>query len=135
MDIFTWRVKPVLYRTRKATRCSILERSETTVDTPSKRKQVTFREGNQEQIPPPPLRKFASTIPDSEDEDGDLSDIDDQSDGEYVAGEETQALLHIMDGPIAGISVGAETQAMLNDIDRACADANENVENQRHRQT
>ncbi|KAJ4295410.1 hypothetical protein N0V90_007422 [Kalmusia sp. IMI 367209] len=101
--------------------------SQETAETPSKRKQVTFQEGPQEQIPPPTLKKFASTIPDSEDEDGDLSEVDSQSETDYVVREETQALLHDMDGPVTGTSVGAETQAILHQIDQACADADKDV--------
>ncbi|KAF1977398.1 hypothetical protein BU23DRAFT_550718 [Bimuria novae-zelandiae CBS 107.79] len=92
------------------------------VETPSKRKQVTFQEGPQEHIPPPALKKFASTIPDSEDEDGGLSDTDNQSDAEYGVGQETQALVREGDRPLSGLNVGADTQAILLDIDRACAD-------------
>ncbi|KAF2449400.1 hypothetical protein P171DRAFT_427594 [Karstenula rhodostoma CBS 690.94] len=90
-------------------------------ETPSKRKQVTFQEGPQEQIPPPALKKFASTIPDSEDEPGDLSESDGPSDADYDIGEDTQALLRNADSPISGVNVGEETQSMLLDIDRACA--------------
>ena len=95
-------------------------------ETPSKRKQVTFHDGTQEQIPPPTLRKFASTIPDSE-EDAGFSDSDGQSDSGDEIGEKTQALLRNADSPGSGVDVGAETQAMLLDIDRACASADEDI--------
>jgi hypothetical protein len=93
------------------------------VETPSKRKQVTFQEGPHEQIPPPVLKKFASTIPDSEDELGDLSESDAQSDPDYGIGEDTQALLRDVDVSISGVNAGKETQAVLFDIDRACTNA------------
>lgn len=96
-------------------------------ETPSKRKQVTFQTGPQEQIPPPMLKKFASTIPDSEEEDANLSDNEDDFDSGYGPGEETRAVLRTVNSSVSGIDVGAETQAMLLDIDRACAHAAEEV--------
>lgn len=89
-------------------------------ETPSKGKQVTFQEGSQEQIPPPTLKRFASTIPDSEDELEDLSESESQPDADYGDGEYTQALLRNADAPISGIDVGDETQTIFFDIDRAC---------------
>ncbi|KAF2689966.1 hypothetical protein K458DRAFT_290233, partial [Lentithecium fluviatile CBS 122367] len=95
-------------------------------ETPSKRrKQVTFQEPDKEQIPPPTLRKFASVIQDSEDEDEAVSGDDDAVDGGCNIGAETQALIRRIDEPIPGADVGAETQAILHSIDRACANADE----------
>ncbi|KAL5461737.1 hypothetical protein PMIN06_002026 [Paraphaeosphaeria minitans] len=96
-------------------------------DTPSKRKQVTFQEGPQEQIPLSALKKFASTIGDSEDEFGDLSESEGQSDAGSGVGEETQVLLRNVYKPISGADVGQETQAMLLDIDRVCASTPRNA--------
>jgi hypothetical protein len=95
----------------------------TTVETPSKRrKQVTFQELDKEQIPPPPtLRKFASVIQDSEDEDEAVSDDDGAADSQYDIGAETQALIRGIDQPLPGLDVGVETQVILRSIDRACA--------------
>ncbi|OAG12191.1 uncharacterized protein CC84DRAFT_1201254 [Paraphaeosphaeria sporulosa] len=95
-------------------------------DIPSKRKQVTFQDGPQEQIPPPALRKFASTIPDSEDELGDLSESDGQFDVDGVR-QDTQARPRDANGLISGADIGEETQAMLLDIDRACANPPRNT--------
>ncbi|KAL1594492.1 hypothetical protein SLS60_010252 [Paraconiothyrium brasiliense] len=98
-------------------------------ESPSMRKQVTFQAGPQEHILPPALKKFTSTIPDSEDELEDLDDSDGQSDADYGVGDKMQALLRNVDKRVSGgVSVGAETQAMLLEIDRACANAEEDAE-------
>ncbi|KAI1546728.1 hypothetical protein PtrSN002B_002736 [Pyrenophora tritici-repentis] len=76
-------------------------------ETPSKRKQVTFRVPSKTPVPPPSLRKFESTIQDSEDEDEGIFEDDASSSGRCV---------------------GTETQAMIDQIDQACADAVEESE-------
>jgi hypothetical protein len=107
----------------KASRLPLKERSSNTqgIETPSKRKQVTFQEPAKEPIPPPSLRKFKSTIQDSEDEDDDLLETE-ENDGESHVGQSTQAFINGMDTSSHGIAVGAETQAILDQIDQACAD-------------
>ncbi|KAE8836605.1 hypothetical protein PTNB73_04562 [Pyrenophora teres f. teres] len=76
-------------------------------ETPSKRKQVTFKMPSKTPVPPPSLRKFESTIQDSEDEDDGVIEEDALS---------------------SGCSVGADTQAVLDQIDQACAVAGKNGE-------
>ena len=73
-------------------------------DTPSRRKKVTFKEPLRERNPPPILRRFESTIQDSEDE------------YEEIVEEDT---------PSSGQRIGADTQAMLKQIDQVCDDAEE----------
>ncbi|KAF9700298.1 hypothetical protein EKO04_001285 [Ascochyta lentis] len=82
-------------------------------ETPSKRRQVTFQEPTVQLAPPARLRKFESTIQDSEDEDG--SDIE----GDFAEPEKADDA----DQTVDGRAVGADTQAVLNQIDQACADA------------
>ncbi|RMZ74605.1 hypothetical protein GMOD_00003665 [Pyrenophora seminiperda CCB06] len=77
-------------------------------ETPSKRKQVTFKMPSNTPMPPPTLRKFESTIQDSEDE---YEDDDDGIDEENL--------------PSSGCCIGTDTQAMIDQIDQACADAAE----------
>jgi hypothetical protein len=114
---------------RSANAAKVVEtRSKQGVETPSKRKQVTFQEGPQEQIPPPVLKKFASTIPDSEDELEDLSESDAQSNSDYGIGNDTQALLRHVDDSISEVNVREETQAMLLDIDQSCTKAPQDAE-------
>jgi hypothetical protein len=72
-------------------------------ETPSKRRHVTFEEHMIQPAPPARLRKFESTIQDSEDEEG--NDIEE---------EET------IDQPMQGQAVGANTQAVLHRIDQVC---------------
>lgn len=94
------------------------------IDTPSKRKQVTFREPIKTPGPPPTLRKFKSIIQDSEDEDEDKDyeplETDENASSGGV-GAHTQALIHDIDTTAHGRNVGSETQAMLEQIDKACA--------------
>jgi hypothetical protein len=84
-------------------------------DTPSKRKRVTFRATPKQSGPPPTLKRFKSTIPDSEDEEG--SDIEENlvatSQPSASNGEHSRQ----------GKPVGDHTQAVLGQIDQACADA------------
>jgi hypothetical protein len=95
-------------------------------ETPSRRKQVTFQEPEREPIPPPNLRKFESTIQDSEDEDDDddLLETVDNASGSRVA-EHTQALILGIDRAETGEPIGIETQAILDQIDQACLPADD----------
>ena len=86
----------------------------TVMETPSKRRQVTFKEPSRQPVPPPCLRKFESTIQNSEDEESDLEqDMSDQDDMDWVH----QA--------VHGQAIGTETQLVLDQIDRVCADKDE----------
>jgi hypothetical protein len=107
----------------KASRLPLKERSSNDqgMETPSKRKQVTFNEPTKETIPPPSLRRFKSIIQDSEDEDDDLLETDENNSRNDI-GQRTQALINGIDGSSHGIPVGAETQGMLDQIDQACGD-------------
>jgi hypothetical protein len=102
---------------QKSTRSVLRERTNnitTVMETPSKRRQVTFKEPSIQSVPPPRLRKFESTIQDSEDEESDLEqDMSDQDDMDRVH----QA--------VHGQAIGTETQLVLDQIDRACADKDE----------
>ncbi|KAF2706391.1 hypothetical protein K504DRAFT_459685 [Pleomassaria siparia CBS 279.74] len=90
------------------------------LDTPSKLKRVTFREPSKNPIPAPPaLRRFESTIQDSEDEEI-WSDAELEPTTERDVGTRTQASSN---APAA--NVGAETQAILQQIDQACLNADE----------
>ncbi|KZM23749.1 uncharacterized protein EKO05_0005681 [Ascochyta rabiei] len=86
-------------------------------ETPSKRRQVTFQEHAVQPVPPAPLRKFKSTIQDSEDEEG--SDIENAFNAQQKA--------YGTDRTVDGQAVGADTQAVLNQIDQACAGADESL--------
>lgn len=94
------------------------------IDTPSKRKQVTFREPTKTPGPRPTLRKFKSTIQDSEDEDDEPLETDEKASSSRV-GAHTQALIHDIDNTAHGRNVGSETQAMLQQIDEACANTHD----------
>jgi hypothetical protein len=102
---------------QKSTRSVLGERTNnmiTVMETPSKRRQVMFKEPSIQPVPPPRLRKFESTIQDSEDEESDLEqDMSDQDDMDRVH----QA--------VHGQAIGTETQLVLHQIDRACADKDE----------
>lgn len=89
-------------------------------ETPSRPKQVIFREFTKELVPPPTLREFKSTIQDSEDEDVDLVEAN-ENDGGGCIGAPTQAMIYGMDNAAPGRHVGTETQAILDRIDQACA--------------
>jgi hypothetical protein len=91
-------------------------------ETPSRRKQVTFREPTKDPLPPPTLRKFNSTIQDSEDEDEEILESDENASTVRI-GAPTQALVHGIDNAASGKDLGTETQAMLDQIDQACADS------------
>ncbi|KAF2130448.1 hypothetical protein P153DRAFT_338258 [Dothidotthia symphoricarpi CBS 119687] len=69
--------------------------SEKVLDTPSKRRQVTFQEPSKRQVPPPTLRRFESTIQDSEDESDDLIE-EDISEGDRSIGAHTPAQSYSM---------------------------------------
>lgn len=84
-------------------------------ETPSKRRQVTFHQPTLKPEPPAHLRKFESTIQDSEDEEAsDLEDGLTESEQRFT----TNVTVH-------GQAVGADTQAILNQIDLACVYAEE----------
>ena len=86
-------------------------------DTPSKRKQVTFKMPSKTPIPPPRLKKFEGTIQDSEDEGDDIiEDVPLGEQGKQTLPEDAEAVK-------SGQVLGADTQAMLGQIDQACADA------------
>ncbi|KAF3040504.1 hypothetical protein E8E12_007013 [Didymella heteroderae] len=80
-------------------------------ETPSKRRQVAFQESTVQPAPPAQLRRFESTIQDSEDEG---SEFDDDIATQQLSGN-TKEVFH-------GQHVGADTQAVLLQIDQACAD-------------
>ncbi|KAI4681999.1 hypothetical protein J4E81_009761 [Alternaria sp. BMP 2799] len=90
-------------------------------DTPSKRKQVTFKMPSKTPIPPPTLRKFESTIQDSEDEDDGVIEEDLPTIGRRGGGDAQASSGHRE--VATGKAVGADTQAVLDRIDQACADA------------
>ena len=102
---------------QKSTRSVLRERTNnmtTVMETPSKRRQVTFKEPLIQPVPPPRLRKFESTIQDSEDEESDLEqDIKDQDDMDWV-----HQAVHDQ-------KIGTETQLVLDQIDLACAEKDE----------
>ncbi|KAG9203679.1 hypothetical protein G6514_002289 [Epicoccum nigrum] len=106
---------------QKSTTSVLRERTNNVIivtETPSKRRQVTFKEPSLQSVPLPRLRKFESTIQDSEDEESDLEqDINDQDDMDRVH----QA--------VHGQAIGTETQLVLGQIDRACADKEEGRSN------
>ncbi|KAL1801728.1 hypothetical protein ACET3X_002070 [Alternaria dauci] len=91
-------------------------------ETPSKRKQVTFQMPSRTPIPPPTLRKFESTIQDSEDEDEGL--IEEDLPVNKRPKDRSGQLLFSRPEYAPGSTIGADTQAMLDKIDQACADAN-----------
>lgn len=99
-------------------------------DTPSKRTKVVTFEDAVEEIgrSPPTLRKFASTIQDSEDEGDDeimeSEDAENTVEGQAI-GTETQRLISDIENAAPGRQIGFETQAMLERIDHACTAAEE----------
>jgi hypothetical protein len=113
----------------KAQRAPLQERSNNLIvaaETPSRRKQVTFSLPAQKPIPPLTLRKFRSTIQDSEDEEDDLSEVDESQDTPGI-GALTQAVIRDMDRKTHGRDVGDETQAMLDRINQACGNTEEDL--------
>ncbi|KAF1930019.1 uncharacterized protein M421DRAFT_419048 [Didymella exigua CBS 183.55] len=85
-------------------------------ETPSKRQHVTFQEPTVQPAPPVHLRKFESTIQDSEDEG---SELDDDTSTQRPSGDSQRTL--------RGQAISADTQAVLLQIDRACADDDEGL--------
>jgi len=111
---------------KKLHRSPLKQRSDNPIlapETPSKRKQVTFKMPSKTPIPPPILRKFESTIQDSEDEDDGVIEEDLPTIGRGGGGD-AQASFGRRE-VATGKAVGADTQAVLDRIDQACADANE----------
>lgn len=80
-------------------------------ETPSKCRHVQFREPAIQPAPPARLRKFESTIQDSEDEE---SDLERNATQQYPTYHSEQA--------ISDQAIGRDTQAVLDQIDLACAD-------------
>ncbi|KAI4638554.1 hypothetical protein J4E93_010109 [Alternaria ventricosa] len=110
---------------QKLHRSPLKQRSDNPIlapETPSKRKQCTFKTPSKTPIPPPTLRKFESTIQDSEDEDDGVIEEDLPTMGRRGDGE-AQAFPGCREA-VTGKAVGADTQVVLNRIDQACADAN-----------
>ncbi|KAI4620786.1 hypothetical protein J4E83_005147 [Alternaria metachromatica] len=110
---------------QKLHRSPLKQRSDNSIlapETPSKRKQVTFKMPSKTPIPPPTLRKFESTIQDSEDEDDGVIEEDLPTIGRGGGGT-AQASSGRLEAA-TGKAVGTDTQAVLDRIDQACADAN-----------
>jgi hypothetical protein len=91
-------------------------------ETPSKRKQVMFKMPSKTPLPPPALRKFESTIQDSEGEDEGL--IEEDLPSSRRRGTEDAQPFSSRPEAASGKVVGADTQAILDRIDKVCADAN-----------
>jgi hypothetical protein len=102
--------------------------SDRLLDTPSKLKKVTFQEPREPIPAPPTLRKFESTIPDSEDEGEDWSEEEIRPASGRRIGVETQTLFRGIQRTVPAADVGAETQAVLQRIDLACANAEEDAD-------
>lgn len=96
-------------------------------ETPSKRKQVSFQGPSKQKAPPPLLRRFKSTIQDSEDEEDNLIDEDTPRMAESIV-THTKAQIYNTDSPAHGQAIGSHTQAMLHQIDQACAIAEEDTD-------
>jgi hypothetical protein len=110
---------------QKLYRSPLKQRSDNPInapETPSRRKQVTFKMPSKTPIPPPTLRKFESTIQDSEDEDDGLIEEDLPTSG-HREGPKAQPFPDRSEAASVK-AIGADTQAMLDRIDQACADAN-----------
>jgi hypothetical protein len=82
-------------------------------DTPSKSKQVTFNVPAKTPVPPPTLRKFQSTIMDSEDE-GDEVIEEQMLPSGHDTGALTQAPIKDFGPATPGRLFGVETQAMID---------------------
>jgi hypothetical protein len=109
---------------QKLHRSPLKQRSDNPVlapETPSKRKQVTFKMPSKTPMPPPTLKKFESTIQDSEDEDDGVIE-DDLPTSRRRANDDVQLSVERR-GAAPGKFVGVDTQAVLDRIDQACADA------------
>ena len=95
-------------------------------ETPSRHKKVAFHEPESKSELPPTLKRFQSTIQDSEDDDEDILDeempFNRQDNRVHTQTQEPSKkdFLH-------GITVGADTQAMLEQIDQVCANAEEDA--------
>lgn len=97
-------------------------------ETPSKRKKVTFQASPQEQIPlPASVRKFTSTIQDSEDEDEDLSEDYNGTGTEQNIAMDSRVLLHETVNTSASADLGNQTRGSLTSIDQALVSAEEDV--------
>ncbi len=95
-------------------------------ETPSGRKKVTFQEGASKLKVPPTLKRFQSTIQDSEDEEEDFLDDDASLKGQQDS-VHTRTQTPSKEKFLHGIAVGADTQAMLEQIDQVCANAEEDA--------
>ena len=114
---------------RKMNRSPLKERSGNATnasDTPSRCRKVTFQEPTKDCNTPPTLRRFQSTVQDSEDEGGDLIEEDVQS-NELVTGEHSPNSTSDIESHSNCQVVSARTQAVLEQIDQACARTNEDV--------
>ncbi|RAR16552.1 hypothetical protein DDE83_000117 [Stemphylium lycopersici] len=111
-------VTPHKFKQSPLKECS--DNSINVADTPSKRKQVTFKMPSKTPIPPPRLKKFESIIQDSEDEGDDIIE-------DVPLGEQGKRTLP-ESAAIATSSqvLGADTHAMFGQIDQACDDADIN---------
>ncbi|KAF3048515.1 hypothetical protein E8E11_005150 [Didymella keratinophila] len=99
---------------QKSNRSALRERTSNVTmvaETPSKCRQVTFREPTAQPTPPAHLKKFESTIQDSEDE---ASEFDDDIATQQPTGNTEETF--------CGQDIGEDTQAVLLKIDQACAD-------------
>ncbi|USP81563.1 uncharacterized protein yc1106_08837 [Curvularia clavata] len=92
--------------------------SNAVAETPSKRKQVVFSMPSKTPVPPPKLRRFESTIQDSEDEEGDIIEED-----TFLARRAEEDVDESVEVATSGKSIGVDTQRMLGEIDRACDEA------------
>jgi hypothetical protein len=98
-------------------------------ESPSRRKRVAFKEPVSP-LPPPKLRKFESTIQDSEDENDEIMEEERPATSHF----ETECMKDLAYGSTNlyhGRAIGADTQAALEQIDRACANANEGITSHR----
>ncbi|KAL6707695.1 hypothetical protein ACN47E_003816 [Coniothyrium glycines] len=86
-------------------------------ETTSSRKRVAFAEPKS--MPPPSLRKFESTIQDSEDEEDEIVEELRPLPRHHAAAETIDASTR--KSFVFGQTVGTETQAMIEQIDQACA--------------
>jgi hypothetical protein len=102
--------------------------SDRLLDTPSKLRKVTFKEPDKPSLAPPTLRKFESTIPDSEGEEEEWSEDEIRLASGKRIGVDAQALFRGIKRAVPAADVGAETQAVLQQIDLACANAEEDAE-------
>ena len=94
----------------------------TVLDTPSKKKQVTFLEPTKRLSS---LRRIGSVVMDSDDdeEEEELSEDEEPAIQGGSIGAQTQAMIQHIDQT----DIGAETQAMIRQIDQVCANAEEDA--------